>query len=103
VTDPWPGFDDLPPRDIVPRAGLTLDVLRRMNDAAGTAVIVTEPGRVLADVDGVPTAVEPPDAPTTAHLAAAVVSPADLERLGLNRDDLARDYPNIRVLGAAAP
>lgn len=81
------------PKDIIPSPELTLERLRRLNDTAGQAVTITEPGELVLDVDGFPHSVGP-SIITTATMAGAVYTRAQLDRLGGNPDD----YPNLRFI-----
>lgn len=100
VRDLFGRRDDAPPRDIVDRTepgGLTLDDLKRMNEATGTWSETYVPGRVLLDTDGLPTAVEPGET-VPSCFGGVCISTNDLARLGLTRDELERDYPNVMVM-----
>jgi len=80
------------PEDIVPRAGLTLETLRRLNDTAGQPLTLTEPGEVLLDPDGLPIGVGPS---TTSTVTMSGVFPrAQLDQLGGDPDD----FPNLRFI-----
>lgn len=85
-------FGDPPARDVVPGGGLTVEALRRMNDAAGTVVELTIPGEVVTDVDGLPIAVAPPRV-ERAELGGAVITQAEADRLGIDP----ADFQNIHI------
>lgn len=85
--------DPPPPRDTVPGAGVTLaDILAAdalmANDAAG--VVGAVPGEVILDEDGSPVGVAP-STPTVGEFGGRVITPADVERLGIDP----ADHPSI--------
>lgn len=82
-----------PPPDVVPRRGLTLETLAALDRMAGRTVTVTEPGEILLDPDGIPCGVGA-STTTSALMARACVSRAELESLGGNP----ADYPNISFI-----
>ncbi len=85
-----PGGTELPPPDVVPRTGLTPDVLRLM-DASEGQLTITFPGEVIEDIDGVPNGVGPS---TTVTAASTVrISRAELESTGLPE----KEIKNVRI------
>lgn len=49
-----------PPPDVVPPSAVTPEVARLLRENVGETITVTFPGDVIEDVDGIPTAVAPP-------------------------------------------
>lgn len=81
------------PRDVVPARGLDREALIELNAAVGGYVEVIVPGEVVADLDGIPSAVGPSTV-ERASIARCVVMAADVERAGLTAEEL----PNIHVV-----
>jgi hypothetical protein len=84
-----------PPPDRVPPPGITLDLLRRLDDMVGRAVTVAEPGEVLTDPDGLPIGVGP-NRQTVATMGRATFLLAELRALGGDPSD----YPNLHFIDA---
>lgn len=85
--------DNLPPADIVPGSGPTREDYLHWNDSVGTGTQVLQPGEPVLDVDGIPTAM-PPAEVVGVYFGGAVVTRAELERVGLTPDDV----PNLKVI-----
>ena len=83
-------FPPPPPADVVPPPGLTIEALRQLNDMVGREVVMSTPGRVLCDPDGIPIGIEPGET-VLADLASPVISASEIERLGIDPND----FPNI--------
>src|SRR5699024_5272452 len=82
---------DPTPTDVVdrePGPGITLETLRAQDDAAGTWAMITQPGEVILDIDGVPTGVQPGEQ-VPVERSGPVISAADAQRLGIDP----ADYP----------
>lgn len=87
-----------PPEDLVRPRGLSVAALDALAGQAGLAdVEITEPGRVVLDVNGDPIAVEPARR-TRGTLGSVVVTRRDLDALGVTPDDAARRWPRLRVV-----
>lgn len=93
--DPWLAElrRDPAPRDVVPGGGLTREDVLRMNAATGTIREGTVPGRVLIDVDGIPTAVEP-SRTIRSYFGGIGLTRAQLAALDLTPEDV----PNVYIL-----
>lgn len=91
-------FGDLPPRDVVPRRGMTREQVMKINAAIGTTCQLEIPGEVTLDVDGIPTAVAP--SRTEPHLFAGfAISDRELASLDLTPEDV----PNVDVIERKNP
>lgn len=90
-------FREPAPKDTIRGPGLTREALKRMNDATDSVVTVTEPGEVIFDADGIPNGVAP-SRTTQAFMGGAIITQGDANRLGLSPDEMATEYPNVRVI-----
>lgn len=81
------------PADVVPKAGITAETLLQLNAAIGQQISHQEPGEIMTDLNGLPSAVEDPTI-TEATLGGAVVTAAEVKAAGLTPDDI----PNIDVI-----
>lgn len=79
---------DRPPADLVPRTGLTRETVARLCAMDGKTVRMEEPGKVVEDVDGIPTTVGPTEV-TTAMLTGLTITRAEADELGIGDDDYA--------------
>lgn len=92
---------DPAPADVVGGRELSLEALRDLNSLVGIRAVVTTPGEVVADVDGIPAGVgEPTSEP--ADVAGAVIHARDLARIrhprfpdGMSVADARVFYPNL--------
>lgn len=76
---------------------LTIDALRRMNDAAEVGVTIRMPGDLIEDVDGRPAGMVP-NVTTDAEVYAVYVARHEVDALGITPEQLAADFPNIHVI-----
>lgn len=72
---------------------LTRNQLLELNAAVNRPVTVKEPGEVLTDLDGTPTAVGP-TTKSEASIFGAIVSTGEVAAAGLTPTDL----PNLRII-----
>lgn len=73
--------------------GLTLETLRAQNDAAGSWRLVSVPGEIILDTDGIPAYAAPAeDVPT--HIGGPVITQAGADRLGVDP----ADFPNVTIV-----
>lgn len=79
--------EDRVPRDVVPRPGVTREVLERLCSTAGQSVEVHIPGDVLLDADGIPAGVGP-GRTESAVLMAPCITRAEAVELGIGDGDL---------------
>jgi hypothetical protein len=84
------------PKDVV-HTGLTVEVLDKLNAAAGKPATITEPGEVLLDVDGIPNAVGP-STTSTGTIGAVAVSCKQLARLGVELEDARTRWPYLSFI-----
>lgn len=93
----YPPDPGLPPGDVVPRRGLTVEFLSQLNDAAGTIITYGEPGAVVLDPDGLPVGVGPS---SSRHgvLARPMIDWRDLESLGVTLAEAERRWPKLRFI-----
>lgn len=74
----------VPPEDVVPKSGLSADVVRLLD--TDQPITVHFPGDVLCDLDGIPAGVEPSH--TVTGTATVRISRAELDASGLTESEI---------------
>lgn len=82
-----------------PGDGLTRADLRRLSDMAGASVTISEDPELIEDVAGGPLMVGESVDHGEASMASVAIPFAVLAALGVTDQELADDFPNIRVVG----